>query len=79
MDVILPLLEYATSVGKCADILYLIIFGRIYSNCVDYDLCEQCEPLGIHDETHVFIKLRKPTTIASGTPLLSGLLYDQDR
>lgn len=30
------------------------------ANCVDYDLCEQCEALQIHARTHVFYKVRVP-------------------
>ena len=30
------------------------------ANCVDYDLCEQCEALQIHQKTHVFYKVRIP-------------------
>ena len=30
------------------------------TNCVDYDLCEQCEAMQIHPKTHVFYKLRIP-------------------
>ncbi|KAG4101518.1 EF-hand [Neocallimastix lanati (nom. inval.)] len=28
------------------------------TNCVDYDLCETCEALGVHYITHVFLKIR---------------------
>ncbi|KAI4106970.1 MAG: hypothetical protein L6R37_001863 [Teloschistes peruensis] len=30
------------------------------SNCHDYDLCEQCEALQVHDKTHLFYKIRIP-------------------
>ncbi|KAL8948908.1 MAG: hypothetical protein Q9222_004945 [Ikaeria aurantiellina] len=30
------------------------------TNCHDYDLCEQCEALQIHDKTHLFYKIRIP-------------------
>lgn len=30
------------------------------SNCVDYDLCEQCEALQVHPKTHLFYKVRIP-------------------
>ena len=30
------------------------------ANCVDYDLCEQCEALQVHQKTHVFYKIRIP-------------------
>ncbi|ORZ16857.1 hypothetical protein BCR42DRAFT_413335 [Absidia repens] len=29
-------------------------------HCLDYDLCETCEPLLIHDQRHVFLKIRRP-------------------
>ncbi|CAO3616804.1 unnamed protein product [Cunninghamella echinulata] len=29
-------------------------------HCLDYDLCEVCEPLLLHDQQHVFLKIRKP-------------------
>lgn len=30
------------------------------SNCVDFDLCEQCEALQMHSKTHLFYKVRIP-------------------
>lgn len=30
------------------------------ANCVDYDLCEQCEALQLHPRTHLFYKVRIP-------------------
>lgn len=30
------------------------------ANCLDYDLCEVCEPKEYHDRTHVFIKINYP-------------------
>lgn len=30
------------------------------ANCVDYDLCEQCEAIQIHSKTHLFYKVRIP-------------------
>lgn len=30
------------------------------TNCNDYDLCEQCEALQVHDKTHLFYKIRVP-------------------
>ncbi|KEI38612.1 uncharacterized protein L969DRAFT_17691 [Mixia osmundae IAM 14324] len=33
--------------------------------CPDYDLCETCEasPIAVHDATHLFLKMRKPTIV----------------
>lgn len=50
--------------------IYFVIFNEIeikydtcnfgYSNCVDYDLCEECENInGIYDYIYVFIKFRR--------------------
>lgn len=30
------------------------------SNCVDFDLCEQCEAMQVHPKTHLFYKVRIP-------------------
>ena len=30
------------------------------ANCVDFDLCEQCEALQVHPKTHLFYKVRVP-------------------
>ncbi|KAL8714602.1 MAG: hypothetical protein Q9220_001550 [cf. Caloplaca sp. 1 TL-2023] len=35
------------------------------SNCHDYDLCEQCEALQVHDKTHLFYKIRIPVPFLS--------------
>jgi Ca2+-binding EF-hand superfamily protein len=32
------------------------------SNCADFDLCEACEAQGVHIKTHVFYKVRVPTS-----------------
>ncbi|ORX45718.1 hypothetical protein DM01DRAFT_1410920 [Hesseltinella vesiculosa] len=32
-------------------------------HCKDYDLCERCEPLLLHDPDHVFMKLRRPLKV----------------
>jgi len=32
------------------------------SVCPDYDLCSSCEARGIHDSTHLFLKISKPQT-----------------
>ncbi|XP_013408056.1 uncharacterized protein LOC106172026 [Lingula anatina] len=30
------------------------------ANCIDYDVCERCEPKDLHNKTHLFIKIRIP-------------------
>ena len=58
---------------------------RFYSNCNDYDLCEDCEAVeGEHDPTHVFVKLRKPAKNAGRkngrgkmVPLLKENIYEK--
>ncbi|KAK3083203.1 hypothetical protein FSP39_016634 [Pinctada imbricata] len=55
-----------------------VIVGPRYKccNCVDYDLCEQCEGIyGVHDPNHVFLKLRKPIKLHRKTPLMKNMLY----
>ncbi|CAG8585045.1 5344_t:CDS:10 [Paraglomus occultum] len=51
-------------------------------NCSDFDLCGNCEasPLNKHDETHVFLKIRRPTPnpIISHEPLLPNLYAVQE-
>ena len=32
------------------------------SNCADFDLCEACEAQGLHTKTHIFYKVRVPTS-----------------
>ncbi|XP_028392942.1 next to BRCA1 gene 1 protein-like [Dendronephthya gigantea] len=60
-----------------------IIIGPRYKcgNCPDYDLCEECEVIdGLHDPSHVFVKLRFPC-IGIGRrhgvmiPLLKNIIY----
>ena len=50
-------------------------------NCPDFDLCEQCDAIeGIHNSSHVFLKLRFPG-IGIGRkhgvmiPLLKDIIY----
>ncbi|RDD45226.1 Next to BRCA1 gene 1 protein [Trichoplax sp. H2] len=63
------------------DVCNQTIVGIRYKcgNCADYDLCEQCESIpNIHDNTHVFLKLRKPVVAAGRDPvtgLVSPLLH----
>ncbi|XP_033728100.1 next to BRCA1 gene 1 protein-like [Pecten maximus] len=57
-----------------------VIVGARYKccNCVDYDLCEECEAVnGVHDTDHVFLKLRKPTQIRRQSPLFKTTFYRQ--
>ncbi|KAL8655510.1 MAG: hypothetical protein Q9226_003021, partial [Calogaya cf. arnoldii] len=35
------------------------------SNCPDFDLCEQCDSMQIHDKTHIFERIRIPTPLQS--------------
>ncbi|KAI4158321.1 MAG: hypothetical protein LQ342_007557 [Letrouitia transgressa] len=35
------------------------------ANCPDYDLCEQCEAMQLHDKTHLFFKVRIPAPFLS--------------
>lgn len=52
----------------------------LFSNCVDYDLCEECENIsGVHDHTHVFIKLRRPIKFRQRGPLMKQILYKMYR
>ena len=45
------------------------IRGIRYScaNCLDYDLCEQCEAMQIHPKTHLFYKIRIPAPFLGNT------------
>lgn len=56
----------------------LLIFTILifYSNCANYDLCEECEAIhGVHDSDHVFLKLRKPARLGKRTVILKNTLY----
>jgi hypothetical protein len=47
-----------------------------FSNCPDYDLCEECEAIhGVHDPSHVFLKIRRPVRLGNKTPLLKQIIY----
>eukprot|EP01089_Gocevia_fonbrunei_P011411 TRINITY_DN2469_c0_g1_i1.p1 TRINITY_DN2469_c0_g1~~TRINITY_DN2469_c0_g1_i1.p1 ORF type:complete len:470 (-),score=71.10 TRINITY_DN2469_c0_g1_i1:73-1482(-) len=53
----------ATHDGVQCDICQVFpIVGDRYKcgNCIDYDLCQLCEPNTTHDATHIFIKLKQP-------------------
>ncbi|XP_070569571.1 LOW QUALITY PROTEIN: next to BRCA1 gene 1 protein-like [Ptychodera flava] len=73
-------------VGIICDNCDRTIVGVRYKcgNCADYDLCEECEALeNVHDENHVFVKLRRPA-IGAGResdgelkPMLSNIVYNE--
>jgi len=47
------------------------------SQCLNYDLCSKCEAKpGIHDPTHVFLKIAKPKGIYASQALLSNAILD---
>ncbi|KAL8688777.1 MAG: hypothetical protein Q9218_005392 [Villophora microphyllina] len=48
--------------ARCNSCNMMPIRGIRYrcTNCHDYDLCEQCEALQVHDRTHLFYKIRIP-------------------
>jgi len=39
-------------------------------HCVDYDLCNSCEAVDLHDQNHLFVKIRNPISTKIPTPLL---------
>ena len=45
------------------------------SNCVDYDLCEQCEALQIHPKTHLFYKVRIPAPFLGNSRQCQPIWY----
>jgi hypothetical protein len=53
-----PIIHYNIICDGCNQ----IIVGTRYKcgNCADFDLCERCESLGVHDLTHAFIKFPLP-------------------
>ncbi|XP_061189059.1 next to BRCA1 gene 1 protein-like isoform X2 [Saccostrea echinata] len=64
--------------GVICDNCNKVVVGSRYKccNCVDYDLCEECENVsGVHDPTHVFIKLRRPIRFRQKGPLMKQILY----
>ena len=44
-------------------------------NCVDYDLCEQCEALQVHPKTHIFYKIRIPAPAFGSTQQAQPIAY----
>ncbi|RKF62195.1 putative ef hand domain-containing protein [Golovinomyces cichoracearum] len=47
------------------------------ANCADYDLCETCESQGVHIKTHVFYKIRVPTS-SIGPKNMQPVFYSGD-
>ena len=45
------------------------------SNCIDYDLCEQCEALQIHPKTHLFYKVRIPAPFLGNSRQCQPIWY----
>jgi len=46
------------------------------SSCPDYDLCELCEKKpGVHDASHVFLKITKPQNMGRGCPYFKPPWY----
>lgn len=79
---LLPSLKSDVSHGVSCRVCLKTIVGIRYKcgNCLDFDLCEACEELdGIHDSTHVFLKIRQPLRRKHGciwhTPLLKRNVY----
>jgi len=44
-------------------------------NCADFDLCSNCEAYNPHDNTHVFLKIRRPIAVTPQVSLLPNNLY----
>lgn len=47
------------------------------ANCPNFDLCESCEAKGVHDPTHVFLKINRPTMVPLFRPVIPNL-YNAD-
>lgn len=45
------------------------------ANCMDFDLCEQCEAMQIHPKTHVFYKIRIPAPFSSNPRHIQPVWY----
>lgn len=49
-------------------------------NCKNYDLCSICIDSTQHDESHVFLRIKKPLEQSpTSVPLLKDILYDKKR
>lgn len=73
----LKVLKFMLFCGCC-----LSMFVPFFSNCENFDLCENCETLdGSHDPDHVFLKIRRPIPViirkknGHVVPLLKANLY----
>jgi len=53
--------EESIHYGVICDNCQASIVGIRYkcSTCPDYDLCEKCEPQGVHNPDHVFLMIKK--------------------
>lgn len=48
-------------------------------NCKNYDLCSICVDSTPHNESHVFLRIKKPLEkSANGDPLLNDILYSKE-
>ena len=45
------------------------------ANCVDFDLCEQCEAMQVHPKTHLFYKVRIPASFLGNPRQAQPLWY----
>ena len=73
----------AVHVGVICDNCDCQIEGIRYkcSNCLDYDLCEKCEVLAdsVHDEDHIFLKMRKPVKVNANIHKTISNLTNRDK
>lgn len=45
------------------------------TNCLDYDLCSNCEALGLHDKTHLFYKIKIPAPFIGSPQQVQPVIY----
>ncbi|KZZ96237.1 EF hand domain-containing protein [Ascosphaera apis ARSEF 7405] len=45
------------------------------ANCVDFDLCETCEALQVHNRTHIFYKIRVPAPFLGNPRQVQPVIY----
>ncbi|KAJ2612141.1 hypothetical protein H4S08_002836 [Coemansia sp. RSA 1365] len=69
--------SYAPSVhpGVYCDECSEPIVGARYKcgNCIDYDLCEKCEPVARHNSDHLFVLMRQHREAPFNRPMLSAV------